>query len=118
MARIRMPCMSIEAHGRLGRCLVFATNRWGQYVRFLTPPRYTNTEGQKKVRHAYGQIGQLWRTLTQEQKEAYRPEAVRLRMNPFNVFFKEKWPEFYILEYSSSLNKAILNKNFLGFGGY
>lgn len=118
MARIKLPCFSLEAHGKIAGCLVFATNRWGQYVKILAPKRYTNTEGQKKVRHAYGQIGSLWRTRTKEQKEAYRPEAVKLGMNPFNVFFKEKWPDFYILEYSSVSGKAILNKNYLGFEGY
>ncbi|MBA7665683.1 hypothetical protein ES703_73757 [subsurface metagenome] len=95
MARIKLPCFSLEAHGKIAGCLVFATNRWGQYVKILTPPRYTNTEAQKKVKHAYGQIGALWRALTPEQKEAYRPKAIRLHMNPFNVFFKEKWPDVY-----------------------
>ncbi|GAI23787.1 unnamed protein product [marine sediment metagenome] len=110
--------MSVEAHGKVGRALVFATNRWGQYVKIYTIPRYTNTEGQKKVRHAYGQIGQLWRTMTPEQKEVYHAGAKRLRINPFNYFFKVIWPDFYVLEYSTITGKAILNKNYLGFGGY
>lgn len=118
MARIKLPCMSLEAHGKIAGCLAFATNRWGQYVKIIAPHRYTNTEAQKKVRHAYGQIGQLWRTMTPEQKEAYQPGAQRLRINPFNYFFKVKWPDFYILEFSSITGKAILNKNYLGFGGY
>lgn len=118
MVRLKLPCMSLEAHGRIARCLTFSTNRWGAYAKIIIPARYPDTEAQKKVKHAYGQIGQLWRTLTPEQKETYQPKAVRLRMNPYNVFFKEKWPDFYVLEYSSITGKAILNKNYLGFGGY
>jgi len=109
--------MSIEAHGKIMGCLTFATNRWGQYAKIIAPMRYTNTEAQKKVRHAYGQIGHLWRTMTPEQKKVYRPKAVRLGMTAFNVFFKEKWADFYILEYSSILGRAILNKNYLGSTG-
>lgn len=110
--------MSIEAHGKIARSIIFSTNRWGQYVKIFSPMRYTNTEAQKKVRHAYGQIGHLWRTMTPEQKEAYRPKATKLGMNPFNYFFKVMWADFYIAEYSSILGRAILNKNYLGFKGY
>ncbi|GAH32063.1 unnamed protein product [marine sediment metagenome] len=74
MARVKLPCMSMEAHGKVGGVLVFATNRWGQYVKIMTPPRYPNTEAQKKVKHAYGQVGQYWRTLTPEQKETFHSE--------------------------------------------
>lgn len=118
MARIKLPCFSTEAHGKIAGVLVFATNRWGQYAKILAPKRYTNTEAQKKVRHAYGQIGQFWRTMTEEQKEVYSPGAKKLRIGRFHYFFKVVWPDFYNLEYSSTLSKAILNKNYLGFSGW
>jgi len=117
MARIRMPCMSVEAHGTLAGFLCFSTNRWGQYVKIIGKPRYTLTEGQKKVRHAYGQIAQLWRSRTPEEKKAYHPQAVKQGVTDFIAFFKETWPDFYVLEYSTALGRAILDKNHLGFAG-
>ena len=110
--------MSIEAHGKVARSIIFSTNRWGQYVKIFSPMRYTNTEAQKKVRHAYGQIGQLWRSMTPEEKRTYHAKAMANGISDFNQFFKEKWADFYIAEYSSILGRAILNKNYLGFSGY
>jgi len=117
MVRLRNPCMSIEAHGTLAGFLCFSTNRWGQYAKIIGKPRYTLTEGQKKVRHAYGQIAQLWRSRTLEEKKAYHSEAVKRGLTDWIYFFKVTWPDFYILEYSTTLGRTVLNKNHLNFAG-
>lgn len=95
MARIKLPCMSIEAHGQLARGIVFATNQWGQYVKFFVPKKREPTEAQNKVRHAYGEIGVGWRGMTNEEKAPYIAEGRRNRRTGYNQFFIEHWDEIY-----------------------
>lgn len=96
MVRIKLPCMSVEAHGQIADGLIFATNRWGQYLKFAPRRRVTSTEAQRKVRFAYGEVATGWRPLTPEQKKAYHAEAVKNRRTDYNQYFHEKWPEIYL----------------------
>ena len=87
--------MSIEAHGQLGKGIIFATNAWGQYVKFAATGRNPNTAAQRAVRKAYGDVFTVWRALSDEEQEVHR-----LRGRPFgrtgaNQFFHENYQEYY-----------------------
>lgn len=87
--------MSMEAHGKIGGGIIFATNQWGQYAKFTPRRRYTSTAAQRVVRHVYGQIATEWRAMSTAQKEAYHAKAVINRRTNFNQYFYERWPEIY-----------------------
>lgn len=95
MVRIKLPCISLEAHGQIYPGLIFATNTWGQYLKFSPTRRDPKTEAQQKVRHAYGQVSSLWRALSNEEKASYHKKAVKNRRTDANQHFHEKWPEVY-----------------------
>lgn len=114
MVRLILPCMSIEAHGKIGIGIIFATNQWGQYAKFVPKKRITSTPAQKKVRHVYGQIATLWRFMAEEEKKTYHAEAVRNRRTDFNQFFHEVWPEIYLSWNTSILGITILGQAHLG----
>ena len=95
MAKVKLPCMSAEAHGSVIPGIVFATNRHGQYVKFLPEVKQPRTAGQIAVRHAYGQIATEWRMMTPEERQAYHSEAVRNRRTDYNEYFHQRWPEVY-----------------------
>ena len=96
MAKIILPCMSIEAHGQIAKGIIFATNKHGQYIKFVRYRPRPATEAQQRVRYAYGQISIGWRALTDEQKATYHTKAVRAGITDYNQYFKEQWPLVYV----------------------
>lgn len=91
-----MPLMSIEAHGQIARGIIFATNFWGQYIKFSPTKRDPATSAQKYVRQIYGEIAGLWRLMNTAERAVYHTEAVRNRRTDYNEFFHQKWPEMYL----------------------
>ena len=95
MAKIILPCMSIEAHGRIGPGIHFQTNPHGQIISFNVFRPKPPTTAQKKVRNAYGEIATLWRGMTYEEKYPYIKKGRHFKRTGYNQFFKETWGEIY-----------------------
>jgi len=114
MVRIILPCFSIEAHGAIIPGVIFATNKTGQYVKFVIPRKRTATEAQAKVRHAYGEVATQWRYLTTEQKQTYHIKAVKNRWTDYNQYFHEIWPIIYLLWSTAILGAGATGRAHLG----
>ena len=69
-----MKILDIPQSGKSGT-QVAASNRSGQYRRQLVIPTNPHTESQMGVRRALGSVAARWRTLTEEQRNAWRASA-------------------------------------------
>jgi hypothetical protein len=69
-----MKILDIPQAGKIGR-QVTASNRSGQYHRQLVIPANPCTQTQIGVRHTFGAIAARWRTLTQDQRNAWTATA-------------------------------------------
>jgi hypothetical protein len=76
-----MKVLDIPQAGKIGT-VVAASNRYGQYRRQLVIPANPRTRAQVGVRHAFGVITARWRTLTQDQRDAWMATAAAANSLP------------------------------------
>jgi len=69
-----MKILDIPQSGRRG-LYVSLGGRYGQISRIFTIPRNPRTAPQMGVRHAFGSVTAKWRTLTEDQRNAWRTAA-------------------------------------------
>ena len=69
-----MKILDIPQSGRRG-LYVSLGGRNGQVSRIFTIPRNPRTAPQMGVRHAFGSVTAKWRTLTEDQRNAWRTAA-------------------------------------------
>lgn len=74
MALIRFSNLVNDIRGAAGGN-VFARNRSGAYVRNRTTPLNPQSTGQMAARAAFGGLSQMWRTLTEAQRQAWADAA-------------------------------------------
>lgn len=70
MATVLNPLMSADARGSVSSN-TFSRNRSGNIVRNRTKPTNVNTPARAAVRSALSTVSQMWRTLTQAQRDAW-----------------------------------------------
>lgn len=84
MALIKLSSIGItNISGKAGGS-VYAHNRGGQYVRNFAVPSNPQSQAQQAVRNTFGGFAAQWRTLTGEQRQAWRQAAASFPvLNPF-----------------------------------
>jgi hypothetical protein len=73
-----MKIIDIPQSGRLGTFITFKT-RYGQVRRPYVIPKNPRTTAQVGVRSRFGRVSALWRTLTEEQRAAWKAAGAQVR---------------------------------------
>ncbi len=82
--------MSMEAHGQIGKALIFSKRKSGQMVRQFHQPRGARTGKQLAIRELMAGLTAYWKTFNPTQKEVYEVLAVKSgeSMSGFNMFIR------------------------------
>ena len=76
-----MKIQDIPKSGKRGQVVAFKS-RYGQVERQHTPPRKRPTAAQLRVRFEFGGASLGWKTLTEEQRGAWRARGKKVRSHP------------------------------------
>jgi len=68
--------------------VTFQTRKKGIVLEKKPTPSYTRTEKQNAIRTKYKELCELWKTLTEEEKQQYAEIARRYNITLFNAFLK------------------------------
>ena len=94
-----MPCLSGEAHGRVGDGLVFQHNGSGQIARVQKFTRQKKTYPMVVQQSEYGESFILWRTLADELKSALALLAKKSVMSAINYWTRTFFAYRYCAKY-------------------
>jgi hypothetical protein len=89
--------LSVPQSGRVGS-IVNVITRYGQVEKQFVPPRNPQTPDQQEMRSNFGRTSRRWRTLTPEQRAAWRIASAdsytisrlgrQVALNPYNYFIR------------------------------
>jgi hypothetical protein len=86
MARVTGPLMSIEAFGMLAGRMIFTRTKTGFRCYENKPPKNSGTLERKAI---YADGCAAWRLLDTEAKQAWRDQAIPLKITGFNLYMRE-----------------------------
>lgn len=88
MAKVKNPCMSEDARGKLGD-LVFEKNKKTNYVKFNKVSKKPPSDKQKSNNKKWGEGIETWRNLSPENKQTWNDFAKEKKGSGFNYFMKD-----------------------------
>lgn len=97
MVKVSGPALSLQASGKLGGALVFATWKGRPYVRGLVRPANPKSGGQVGMRSMMKFCSQQWAGLGASPKASWDIRADDRTISPFNAFCglnQDRWRNF------------------------
>jgi len=88
MARVKNPLMSQDARGKIGNVVFEKTGKTNYCKINKTSKKPPSTEQQSR-RKKWGEGIEVWRSLTDEQKQVWKDYAKGKKGNGFNYFMQD-----------------------------
>jgi len=86
MVKVSAPALSLEASGKLGGALVFASWKGRAYARSLVKPSNPKTDNQVGMRAATKFLAQMWATFGSGDQASWNDLAANANISPFNAY--------------------------------
>ena len=90
MAKVKLPLLSQEARGELGRAMIFQQQSvGGAIVKRFTLPKVGHAVSQLRQRQNYRTALDGWLALDEEAQQGYRTRARPLHLLAINLYIQE-----------------------------
>ena len=90
MAKVKMPLLSMEARGELGKSMIYQEQKYGgSVVKKFAIPRVGQAASQLEQRARYRAALDGWNALSEAAKESYRRRARLVHLLGINLYLRE-----------------------------
>ena len=89
MPKVTGPLFSLEAVGKLGNAITYQRRPGGPAVVVQPDPKQPRTAGQVAQRNLMANVAEMWRGLSQGERDGYNDRANGRGMSGYNLFAKE-----------------------------